>query len=335
MSELPPTAQVMQILMGTMTSAAVSAIARLGIPDHLQSGPKTVDELARAVGAHPDLLFRLMRATSSLGILSQTPNGEWEQTAMSDVLRSDAPVTLRDVATFFADDWHVRALASLDDTVRTGEQAIDRIYGMPVFAYFETDPKAAENFNRGMTAFSTAEAPAIVDAYDFSGIRSLTDVAGGHGLLLATILEHYPDMSGALFELPQVVQGLAGGPLEQFGNRARIVEGDMFTSIPSGAGAYIMKRIIHDWSDEQCGKLLSSCRAGVADGGKLLVIDSVVPTDLGFSPSKFMDLVMMLFSGGKERTEDEFRALFAASGWRLNRIIPTASPLSIIEGVPA
>lgn len=185
-----------------------------------------------------------------------------------------------------------------------------------------------------MTSFSTVEAPTIAKAYDFSGIRSLTDVGGGHGLFLATILENHPDMNGTLFELPQVVHSLAGGPLEQFKNRVSVVAGDMFTSVPAGADAYTMKRIVHDWSDEQCEKILSSCRAGVTKGGKLLVIDSVVPADANYDPSKVMDLMMMLFSGGKERTEKEFSALFAASGWRLNGIIPTASPLSIIEGVP-
>ena len=182
--------------------------------------------------------------------------------------------TLRFFACLIADDWHVRALGSLDETVRTGEQATNRIYGMPVFAYFEKDRKSAENFNRAMTSFSTVEAPTIAKSYDFSGIRSLTDIGGGHGLFLATILERYPDMTGTLFELPQVVNSLADGPLERFKNRVRVLAGDMFRSVPAGADAYIMKRIVHDWSDEQCGKILSSCRAGVANGGKLLVVDT-------------------------------------------------------------
>jgi len=334
MERTPPPAQVMQMLMGTVTSAAVSAIARLGIPDELENGPKNVAELSEALGARPDLLYRLMRATASIGILAETSDGKWEHTPMSDVLRSDAPATLRDVATFFADDWHVRALASLDESVRTGEQAVDRIYGMPAFTYFAKNPEVAENFNRGMTAFSSIESPVIVDAYDFSNIRSLTDIGGGHGLFLATILERYPEISATLFELPQVVQGLAGGPLEQFGGRVNVREGDMFSSIPDGADAYVMKRILHDWPDRECNKILTACRAGVPDSGKLLVVDSVVPTDESFSPAKFMDLMMLLFSGGKERTAEEFHSLFAKSGWRLNRIISTQSPLSIIEGVP-
>lgn len=262
MSDLPPPAGVLQVLLGVLNSAAVSATARLGIPDHLHSGPKTVDELAQAIGAKPELLFRLMRATAGLGILAQTPDGKWEQTPMSDVLRSDAAETLRHFASLLADDWLVRVFGSLDETVRTGEPAIDRIYGMPAFAYFAKDRKSAENFDRAMTSRSTLEAPVIAKAYDFSKIRSLTDIGGGQCLFLATILERCPDLTGTLFELPQVVHGLVGGPLEPFRNRARVVAGDMFTSIPPGADAYIMKRIVHDWSDEQCRKMLSLCARG-------------------------------------------------------------------------
>jgi len=334
-SALPPTAAIMKILMGLVTSSAVSAVARLGIPDHLENGAMTAQDLAEKVGADPELLFRLMRATSGLGVLAETTDGKWEQTPLSDVLRTTASATLRDVAIMFADDWHLRTVGSLHETVRTGQMAVDRIYGMPAFKYFETDTQAAENFNRAMTSFSTTEALAIANAYDFSAIRSLTEIAGGHGLFLATILERYPDMTATLLELPQVVQTIESGPLGRLGNRVKIVEGDMFRGVPPGGDTYMMKRIIHDWSDDDSVKILSACRENISKSGRLLVIDSVIPADMGFSPIKLMDLIMMLFSGGKERTEEEFRTLFARSGWRLNRIVPTASPLSIVEGVPA
>lgn len=335
MIDASPHAQVAQTIMGLVTSSAVSALARLGVPDQLESGPKTVDELAQTVNARPDLLYRLMRATASIGILAQTPEGTWAQTPKSDVLRTNASPTLRHLAVFLADECRTRSFGSLDETVRTEELSFDRIYGVPMFEYFEKNPVAGENFNRAMAALSSAESPAIADAYDFSGIRSVTDVGGGHGLLLTTILERHPAMTGTLYELPQVIRHMADGPTERVKDRIRLFEGNMFESIPPGDDAYIMKRVIHDWPDELCGKILSGCRAGIRDGGTLLVVDSVVPTDGRFSPAKFMDLTMMLVVGGKERTEDEFRALLEASGWRLNRIIPTASALSIIEGLPA
>ena len=334
MSEHPPAAAVMPIIMGLMTSSAVSALARLGVPDQLESGPKTVDELAAAVQARPDLLRRLMRATEGMGILAQTPDGKWMQTAMSDVLRTNFSTSLRYLSSLMADEWHARAFASLDETVRTGELAMDRVCGMPAFEFFRLNPAAGENFDRAMTGFSSMESPVIAEAYDFSGIESLTDVGGGQGLFLSTILERYPGVQGTLYELPQVIQGLVGRLNPNVADRIRLVEGNMFESIPPGADAYIMKRITHDWSDELCGKILSGCRAGIREGGKLIVVDAVVPADNGFSPAKVMDLTMMLFSGGKERTEDEFRTLFEASGWRLNRIIPTASQLAVLEGLP-
>src|SRR5262249_54432369 len=143
-----------------------------------------------------------------------------------------------------------------------------------------------------------------------------------------------PMMTGTLYDLPEVIKGAAERLSETVRGRMRLLEGDMFDSIPSGADAYIMKRITHDWSDDRCRTILSHCRPGVREGGKLIVVDAVVPTESGFSPVKFMDLAMMLFVGGKERTEEEFRALFESSGWRLNRVIPTSSQLAVIEGLP-
>jgi hypothetical protein len=330
----PPEAKVMSIIMGERSASAVFALARLGVPDHLESGPKTAEELAALVNAKPDLLRRLMRATEGMGILAQTADGKWVQTPMSDVLRTNSSTSLRYLSSFMADEWHARASALLDETVRTGEPAVERACGMPAFEYFRLNPAAGENFDRAMTGFSSMESPVIAEAYDFSGIQSLTDVGGGQGLFLSTILERYPGLQGTLYELPQVIQSIAGRLNPNVADRIRLVEGNMFESIPPGADAYIMKRITHDWSDTLCGKILSGCRAGIREGGKLIVVDAVVPSGNGFSPAKVMDLTMMMFSaGGKERTEDEFRTLFEASGWKLNRIIPTESQLSILEGL--
>ena len=334
MNDTNPEAQVMPIIMGLMTSSAVFALARLGVPDHLESGPKSVEELSETVGAQPELLSRLMRATEGMGVLERTSDGKWRQTPMSDVLRTHSEKSLRDLAVFMADDWHVRAFGSLDETVRTGELATDRIYGEPAFEYLRKNPEAGEHFNRAMASFTATDAPAVIDAYDFKGIESLTDVGGGHGLLLTTILQKYPGMTGILYDLPQVIRTAEQHLAESVRDRVKMIEGDMFESVPPGADAYIVKRIIHDWSDDQCKQILTNCRSGVRENGRLIVVDAVVPMDAQFSPAKIMDLAMMLFVGGKERTKDEFRALFEASGWKLSQVIPTASQLSVIEGVP-
>jgi O-methyltransferase domain len=175
----------------------------------------------------------------------------------------------------------------------------------------------------------------VIDAYAFDGIRSIVDVGGGHGFLLATILARNPQMRGTLYDAPHVVEGARNGPLRPLTDRCNFASGDMFSSMPAGADAYIMKHIIHDWPDDLCLKILKACRKNVNAGGKLLVVDNVIQPGNDFSPGKFLDLQMLIFPGGRERTEKEFRELFAAAGWQLNRVIPTAVPESIVEGVPA
>lgn len=323
------------MILGGWISGAVNAFARLGIADHLDETPRSADEIASKVGAQPEALYRLMRATASVGILSETPDRRFVQSPLSTALRSDAVPCLRDFARFNSDEWHVRCWQQLAETVCTGQRPLERIYGMPLFEYLVKNPAEGAVFHGAMTDMSTVDAPAVADAYDFQGIGSLTDVGGGHGLLLATILQRNPSMSGTLYDLPSVIEGASGGATAPVKDRVRFVGGNMFESAPAGSDAYVMKYIIHDWPDDLCLKVLKGCRDGVNPGGKLLVVDCVVPGPNEFHIGKIMDLEMLLLPGGKERTEAEFRELFAASGWRLTRVIPTASHVSILEGVPA
>jgi len=212
---------------------------------------------------------------------------------------------------------------------------LDKSYGTHIFNYFKEHPEEGQIFHQAMTDLSTIDSPAVADAYSFEGVGSIVDVAGGHGLLLATILGRHPQMKGTLYEMPHVLEGAKTGPLQPMMDRCKLESGDMFTSMPAGADAYIMKHIIHDWTDEQCVQILKACRKAVNPGGKLLVVDNVIPLGNEFHPGKFLDIQMMLFPGGRERTEKEFRELFAASGWKLSRVIPTRVPESIVEGVLA
>jgi len=331
----PPFAQTLQLLFGSWISSAVATLARLGVPDFIDETPRSAEEIAPKVGAQPDLLYRLMRATSSVGVLSETADRRFVQTATSASLRTDAVPCLRNVATFVSDEWHVRGWGLLDETVRTGQRPTEKLYGMPLFEYLVKHPAEGAAFHGGMTDLSMVDGPAVAAAYDFSGIGSIADIGGGHGLLLATILQHNPGMKGILYDQPSVIAGAAGGPTEPVKDRVTLTAGDMFASVPQGCDAYTMKYIIHDWMDEPCLKILKGCRAGVNPGGKLLVVDMVVPGPNEFHMGKIADLEMMLFPSGKERTEAEFRELFAAAGWKLTRVIPTASHVSIVEGVPA
>jgi O-methyltransferase domain len=326
---------MLQLLSGAHIAGAVSCLAQMGIPDLVEAGPKFAEELAKETGADPQALYRLMRATASVGVLSEGPDGKFSETRMSAVLRSNARPSLRALAIMGGREWHGRGWSALEYCVRTGKQALDHIYGMPAFEYLKQHPEEAQIFNDAMTGISTTDSPAVAEAYNFEGLRSIVDVGGGHGLLLATILEKNPQMRGTLFDMPHVVAGAAQGPLSPVMERCTLASGDMFSSVPAGADVYIMKHIIHDWPDERCAKLLKACRMGVNPGGKLLVVDSVIQPGNHFDPGKFLDLQMLLFPGGCERTEKQFRDLFAAAGWQLSRIIPTAASDSIVEGIPA
>jgi hypothetical protein len=326
---------IFQILNGAHVAGAVSCLAQLGIPDLVDAAPMSAEELAKQIGANPHALYRLMRATACVGVLTEGPDGKFSQTPMSAVLRSSATPSLRDFAIMTGREWHNRGWSHLEYCVRTGKQAMEQIYGAPIFEFLKQHPDEAQIFNRAMTELSMIDAPAVAEAYNFDGIRTLVDIAGGHGLLLATILQRHPHLQGTLYEMPHVLEGARGGPLKPVMERCTLASGDMFSSVPAGADAYIMKHIIHDWPDDRCVQLLKACRKGVNPGGRLLVVDCVIQPGNDFSPGKFLDLQMMIFPSGCERTEKQFRDLFAAAGWRLNRIIPTAAPDSVVEGVPA
>jgi hypothetical protein len=326
---------ILEIMNGIYVAGAVSCLAQLGIPDLVEASPQSAPDLAAQIGVDPQALYRLLRATASVGVLSEAPDGKFSQTPMSAVLRSKAAPSMRDFAIMSGREWHARGWSRLEYCVRTGKPAMEQIYGLPIFEFLKQHPDEAQIFNDAMTEFSMIDAPAVAEAYNFDGIRSIVDIAGGHGLLLATILQRNPHLQGTLFEMSHVLEGAKSGPLMPVMERCTLASGDMFSSVPAGADAYIMKHIIHDWPDDRCVQLLSACRKGVNSGGKLLVVDTVIQPGNDFSPGKFLDLQMMIFPSGCERTEKQFHALFAAAGWRLNRIIPTAAQDSIVEALPA
>jgi len=332
---LPAHAGILQLMTGGYVAGAVACLAQLGVPDLVEAAPKSAEELAKQIGADPNALYRLMRATASVGVLAEGPDGKFSQTPTSRVLCSDATPSLRAFAMMAGREWHGRGWSHLEYCVRTGKQALEQIHGMDIFEYLKVNLEEGQIFNDAMTELSMIDSPAVAEAYNFEGIRSIVDVAGGHGLLLGTILKKNPHMRGTLFEAPHVVEGARNGPLKGVMERCTLASGDMFSSVPEGVDAYIMKHIIHDWPDNRCVQLLKACRKGVNPGGKLLVVDSVIQAGNDFSPGKFLDLQMLIFPSGCERTEKQFRDLYSAAGWKLIRIIPTAAGDSIVEGVVA
>ena len=331
----PPHLCILEILNGAHVAGAVSCLAQLGIPDLLENGPKSAEELASQIGAQSAALYRLMRATACVGVLAEDSDGKFSQTPMSAVLCSEAQPSLRGLAIMGGREWHGRGWSYLEYCVKTGKQAVDKIYGMPIFEFFSKNPEEAKIFDNAMMGLSAIDGPAVADAYDFDGIHTIVDVGGGSGLLLATLLEKNPHLTGTLYEMPHVLARAENGALKPFMHRCNLASGDMFSSVPAGVDAYIMKHIIHDWPDDACIKILKSCRQGVNSGGKLLIVDCVIEPGDHFSPGKFLDLQMLIFPGGRERTEAQFRPLLAAAGWKLSRVIPTAAQDSIVEGLPA
>lgn len=336
-SQLPPEAQFLQIVSGCFVSSAIYVAAQLGIAGLLHDGPKTAKELAAATGSHEHSLYRLLRALASVGIFSESADRTFANTPMSDVLRPDAPNSVLNMTLWMLTEKHWRVYGHLDESVRTGETVWDKVHGEPIFnTLFETDRELGELFNKAMTSFSSQTIPAILDAYDFSQFATVADIAGGYGHLLAAVLQKYPGLNGILFEVPPVLAG-APGMMESYGvkDRAALVAGDFYAAIPVKADVYMLKHIIHDWDDEKCRTILGNIRREMADDATVLIIDAVIPGPNEPHFAKFLDLEMLMLPGGMERTGEEFEKLLESAGFRMTRIIPTHSPVSIIEAVKA
>jgi len=334
-SEKPPPVAMTEMLLGNLwLGRTLTLVAELGIADELSGGARTVRELAAATGAHPDALARCMRALASVGVFADDGTGAYSNTPLSSTLRQDAAVSIRGMAKLAGLPGFLRGWDAFTEAVRGDDSrtAWELAHGMPFFEYFAANPADAAVFQQGMTAFSAMEAQAVADAYDFSGIGTLLDVGGGHGLLLATILAANPSLSGILFELPFVLDG-ARELLAEHGvaDRCTTVGGDFFESVPA-ADAHILKNIVHDWDDERALAILGNCRAATHDRGRLLIVQEALPPGNTPSFGKLLDLQMLVI-GGRERTEAEYHSLLHDAGYELTQIVPTTASLHLIEGI--
>lgn len=324
--------QLMQFASGFVISSALNAVTRLRIADLLANGPLTAGELARATSTSSDALNRVMRVLASVGVFAQPSSEKYALNDVSTLLRTDAPQSLHDTVEFFCDSLHFECYKDMLPSITDGRTASEHIWNENVFAVFARNPEAQKRFDNAMTNMTGTAAAAVAEAYDFSRIGTLVDVAGGHGLLLSTLLQRNPNMKGILFDLPHVVPGadLRINSL-QLSERCSTVGGDFFKSVPSG-DAIIMKHIIHDWSDEQALAILKNCRASLKmDEGTLLLVEMLLPTDDQPHFSKVLDIEMLVLPGGRERTSDEYRDLLHKAGFKLYRLIPTQSPYVVIE----
>jgi len=330
--------QMLDFITGYWVSCGVHVAARLSLADHLAKGPRTSADLAGTAGAHPPTLHRLLRMLASHGVFRERDDGRFENTPLSDTLRADVPASMKPFAIMMVDSPSFLAWDDLLETVKTGEEAFQRVHKMGGFEYMAAHPDKAREFGESMTSISGMENPAIAQGYDFQEIAKLVDVGGGHGSLLASILRRFPEMKGVVYDRAEVVANARKDVHVRekgIAERVELVAGNFFESVPAGADAYIMKYILHDWSDAQCRTILSNCRKAMAKGGKVLVVDNVIPEGNEPHWGKMLDMNMLVLTPGRERTEAEFRDLFASAGLKLARIVPTACPLGVVEGVAA
>ncbi|MDG2380342.1 MAG: methyltransferase [Pirellulaceae bacterium] len=325
--------QMSRMIMGYSISQAIHAACKLKIADRLKQGPKSVAQLAAEAEVNEDALFRLLRALASLNIFAEGENRVFELTPLAELLRADSPDSLQPLALMMGSEIY-RTWANLTKSITSGQTAFDEIYGEPFFDYLTGHPDSARIFDAAMTASHGHETEAILEVYNFADIGVLADVGGGNGSKLAKILEHHPALHGILFDLPHVVQR-ATETFQSAGlnDRCQIVGGDFFQSIPAGADVYLMRHIIHDWDDDKSLRILQNCHAVMPENGKLLVVENVILSGNTPCSAKFLDLTMLLVPGGRERTEHEFRELFAKAGFELTRVIPGRHNLSVIEGI--
>jgi hypothetical protein len=335
-SPSPAARRISELASGYVASSALNTVARLGIADHLSARPLSAVELAEKTKTHADSLCRVLRMLSSLGIFEEVAEQTFANNEASETLKADVPQSQRDLIIFITDPFHLQAYSDMLPTVRDGRPATQHMWKKDCFEVFENDKELQKRFDDAMTAISRNSVPAILQSYDFSGIGTLVDVAGGHGFLLTAILQKYPTMKGVLFDLPHVVGG-AKSRVEELGlaDRCKLESGDFFKSVPA-ADAIVMKHIIHDWNDEKSIAILRSCAKALSGktSGKVILIELLVAERNEPHLSKFMDIEMLMLTGGRERSKEEYSHLFAQAGLKLSKVVPVQnSPHCLIEAV--
>jgi hypothetical protein len=336
----PPHVQLIQMGTAFWVSRVVYAAAKLGLADHLATGPKSAVQLAGLTGTHAPSLYRLMRTIASLGVLTEDAQHRFALTPLGESLKAGAPGSARASILIEAGDLHWRLWEQFLYSIETGKTAADKLLGKSGFEYLTDylaeNPEEASLFNEAMIGFHGAEAPAVAAAYDFSRFQTIVDVGGGTGNLLATVLEHHDGPAGVLFDLPHVVHE-APAMIQARGllNRITVQAGDFFQSVPVGGEAYLLSHVIHDWGDEQCRTILRNCRNAMKPDGRLLIIEMVLPAGDAPHPGKLLDMLMLVATGGRERTEEEYRKLLNETGLRLRQVVPTESAVSIVEAIVA
>jgi len=332
--EPPPHVQVIQMGAGFWLSAALYAAAKLGIADLLATGPRTAADLAGPTKTHAPSLHRLMRTLAGVGIFTERDGQKFALTPLGETLKTGAPGAARSTVMAFGAPAFWRAFEETLYSLETGKPGFDKAVGMPIFDYYAQHPDEASYFSEAMVGWHGSEPPTVAKAYDFSRSKTVVDVGGATGNMLAAILSTHPGPRGVLYDRPHVVRD-APALLQAHGvaDRVTIEEGDFFARVPAGGDVYILSHIIHDWTEEQCLTILANCKKAMKPDGRLLIVETVIPPGDTPHQGKMQDFVMLIVPGGQERTEPEYATLLSKAGFRLNRVVQTESVVSIVEAV--
>jgi hypothetical protein len=332
---VPPQLVLFDRIIGLGATQVIRAAVRLGLPDLLEEGPRTAAELAAATGADPDALHRTLRGAVVVGLFDLGRDGRFRNNRLSRALRAGAPGSLRNYALYFGSASNVHAWADFDRTLLSGGNAFERVHGATIWDWFDAHPDERETFAGAMGELTELYASAIATGYPWTEVRRLCDVGGGRGTLLAEILIRHPHLEGVLLENAGVLEAarpyLAARGVE---GRVEPVAGSFFEEVPARCDAYLLKNVLHDWDDGRCRVILGNCRRAMVPGNRLLVVETVVEADSVRDLGPLSDLQMMVVcAGGRERSRAEFGRLFAECGFRLHRVVATASPMSVLEGL--
>jgi hypothetical protein len=331
---VPPPVGVLELVSGLIEANTVYAVAKLGVADALASGPRTAADVAADLGTHPDATYRLLRAAAGLGVLRQDGD-RFALTALGCPLRSEAPDSMRAVVLMIGDPRYQSVWGRLPESIATGEAQAEAVHGVSMWDLLERDPDYAATFNEAMSRLTALDWPTVAAAYDFTPFRRIVDVGGGPGQLLASMLDAAPSAEGVLLEqeslLPDATERLReAGVL----SRCRLEAGSFFQQVPGDGDLYVLRRVLHGFDDDPGLAILATLRRDMPAGATLLLLESVVPPGGGAHFAKSLDLDMLLFVGGRERTEQEYVALLERAGFETTRVVPTISPISLVEARP-
>lgn len=328
----PPHVAMFQIMNGMWVSQIASAVAQLGIADFIAAGTRRVDHLAEECSAHPDTLYRLLRAAQTIGLCREVAPKEFALTPVGETLRSAAQGSMRDLVIAETAPGHWLPWGRLTDAVRRGAPTATETLGMNPWEYYAKNPEEGQCFARGMGNLSAVASRDVAAVYNVGEAKRIVDVGGSEGVLLRGLLHGAPHARGVLFDRPEIIDyARASIDASDYRDRIDLAGGDFFTAIPEGGDVYLLKSILHDWSDAECEVILRNVHRAAAPDARLVLVEMLLPDEPQPSPVALMDMNMLVMLGGRERTGEEFGALLARCGFTLERIVPTPGMFAVLE----